>query len=219
MYRPGGSALNSGQVGDSRAAQFIAKKYSSSPVPVEKLMEKSRDIINSKINLTNCFLKNIGSTSNIQDTSREIGDRMTKAGAQIRSLSSVQNAITETLEDAENIKFDARIATIHSLPFAFQNYDLLVTQYIYLCAIKNYILSRGRSRGSYIIYSKDGTFPTDDLNEIFRFSLEDKLTDTVQYVEYRNDHCIFNWQKVVPIKERDTWFENIWSSYMKSEII
>lgn len=219
VYRPGGSALNSGQVGGYRAAQFTVKKYTATPMAVEKLIQEASDIIRSKINLTNSFLTNMGSTSNILDIRRRIGDRMTKCGAHIRSLSSVQDAIKDTLEEVENIKINTKISTIYNLPIAFQNYDLLVTQYVYLCAIENYILSGGHSRGSYIIYNKGGTLPVDTLDEIFRFSLEDKLTDTIQYVKYKNDRCIFNWEKVVPIIDSDTWFENVWNSYMKGEII
>ena len=37
VYRPGGSALNSGQVGSYRAAQYISKKYKMAPMDFDSV--------------------------------------------------------------------------------------------------------------------------------------------------------------------------------------
>jgi len=68
---------------------------------------------------------------------------MTKAGAHIRSLDHVNTAISECRGDLTNLIKNSRIGTIKDLPDAFINRDILITQLVYLSAIKEYIAYTG----------------------------------------------------------------------------
>ncbi len=50
VYRPGGSALNSGQVGSSRAAEFISRRYNKSAPDRVKFLDISRNDISRSLN-------------------------------------------------------------------------------------------------------------------------------------------------------------------------
>lgn len=67
IYRPGGSALNSGQVGSLRAAQYITNQRKDSPLKTEDFMAKSKNQIINILKIGKDFEKNIGDTSNILD--------------------------------------------------------------------------------------------------------------------------------------------------------
>jgi hypothetical protein len=64
VYRPGGSALNSGQVGSTRAAQYIAARYQNEPLPFEDFVAVISPQVKSKMNIGSDFLKYLGNKSN-----------------------------------------------------------------------------------------------------------------------------------------------------------
>ena len=220
VYRPGGSALNSGQVGGTRAAQYIAARYRQEPPSPEDFLGQVREQIDSKLNMARAFLQNMGNQSNVAELRGKLGDRMTKAGGPIRSEQSAREAALEAKSDLDSLTETTRIACVEELPYAFQNWDLLLTQYVYLSAIADYIGRGGRSRGSYLVYDPEGRLPLEALPEIFRFSLADgEFNQKVQEVAYQNGQCTFEWKNVKAIPAEDTWFENIWNAYRNDEII
>gem|GEM_PF-17795 len=105
---------------------------------------------------------------------------------------------------------------------AFTNRDILITQYVYLCAVREYIRKGGGSRGSYLIQDKSGTLPLESLPEVFRFSLDNgELSSSVCEIAYDAESmkCACEWKPVRPIPAEDNWFENIWAEYRKGEVI
>jgi len=140
-------------------------------------------------------------------------------GGIIRSLESARKAAKEVKDTLNRIKDTTRISSVRELPYAYQNYDLLLTQYVYLSAIANYIENRGRSRGSYLVYDREGELPLPVLPEAFRFSLDDgRLSEIIQEVVYRDGECYFEWIPVRPIPKGDDWFENVWNNFRRGEI-
>ncbi|MGM0500212.1 MAG: FAD-binding protein [Bacillota bacterium] len=220
VYRPGGSALNSGQVGSTRAAQYITANYKGEPLELNKFLESARAEIEKKITMGEKFVDNINKRSTIIDIRSEIGKRMSEKGAHIRSLEAAEKGIIESKKDLDNLLEKSKLSSSRELPLAFQNYDMLITQYVYLAAIKDYIKKGGISRGSYLIYDNNGQLPIEDLPEKFRFKARnDQLNDKIQRVLYKDNDCEFKWDKVKKIPQDDNWFENVWNKYMKNEII
>ncbi|NMA95887.1 MAG: oxidoreductase, partial [Clostridiales bacterium] len=114
------------------------------------------------------------------------------------------------------------LASIDELPDVFRNRDILLTQYVYLNAIKSYIEEGGRSRGSYLVYDDKGQLPIDSLPNEFRFLLDDgELTEKTQEIGFSKDdlRCNIEWKPVRPIPTEDNWFENVWNQYMQGDII
>lgn len=220
IYRPGGSALNSGQVGSTRAAQFIAARYKDEPAAIEEFIYSAGAQIEDKIKLGEAFINNLDSENSIFTIRDKVRENMTMSGAHIRSLSKAEEVMGEAEKLIEHISEVGRIASVKELPYAFQCYDLLITQYVYLSAIVDYINNGGRSRGSYLVYDENGNTPINNLPESFKFSLDDgKLCSKIQHVKFEDGKCKFDWRDVTPIPEENSWFENVWSAYRNDEII
>lgn len=222
VYRPGGTALNSGQVGSTRAAQFIAARYSEEAPPVEEFKDECKKQIEEKLQLGKRFMESAAEddSSNVAEIRKRLGERMSRAGAHIRSLSAVEEARKEAKAELNKLGEISNLASSRNLSTAFQNYDLLLAQYVYLTAFKDYIELGGKSRGSYLVKDRDGESPLEELGDDFKFSLEDEVFNKkIQRIKYKGDHCEFNWQNVRPIPEEDNWFETVWKKYLNDEIV
>ncbi len=224
VYRPGGSALNSTQVGSLRAAQFIAANYREEPMPTEEFVGLVRDQVEDRVSLARGFMNNKAQKSNVIELRSRAQKRMSTVGAHIRSLSGVEQGIEECRQDLEKLVDNTKISSIYDLPHAFRNRDILLCQFVYLNAIREYIIKGGGSRGSYLIQDEKGKLPLEGLPESFRFSLDDgKLLDKVCEIELVRQGgtygCVAEWKPVRPIPEEDNWFENVWNEYMKGNVI
>jgi len=222
VYRPGGSALNSTQVSSLRAAQYIAANYTQPPLDVDTFSAAAQQQFMEKWNLARSFSSNKGATSNITEHRKAMQNRMTGCGAHIRSLDAIEQAIQECLADIASIASGTRVVTNADIPRAFASRDILITQYVYFCAIREYIRKGGGSRGSYLVQDKNGTLPMASLSEDFRFSLDkDKLLGQVCEIslDAGTMTCECQWEPVRPIPSDDNWFENVWAEYRKGIII
>jgi len=219
VYRPGGSALNSGQVGGLRAAEYIAARYRDDPMDIDSFISLTADQIDNKIEMGKKFMSNKAKNSNVMDIRNKIGKRMDWVGAHIRSLEGARQGAKEARKMLLSLGDTTSISSIAELPHAYKNYDLLLTQYVYLSAIADYIEKGGKSRGSYLVYDDKGTLPVDGLPEKFRFSLDNgKLDGLIQEVTYKDGQVSFEWVKVRPIPSEEDWFENIWNDYRRGAI-
>ncbi|MTI60388.1 MAG: FAD-binding protein [Firmicutes bacterium] len=219
VYRPGGTALNAGQVGSTRAAQYIAARYQEEPLDKQQFISLVGKQVMNKISLGEAFSADTSGSRNVLEIRQEIGERMSRKGAHIRSVRKTAEGALEAKKQLQSLVEATELASIYELPLAFQNYDLLITQYVYLSAINDYIEKGGKSRGSYLVYDPEGELPLTGLAETFRFSISDGLlTDKIQRVLYNNSQCRFKWEEVKAIPQEDSWFENVWNKYMKQEI-
>lgn len=225
VYRPGGTALNSGQVGSTRAAQYIAARYQDKPQTINKFKTEAKEQIKRKIRLGEKFLQSIerddsNANFNVIAIRKKLGERMSRVGAHIRSLANIEAALKEAETELEKLGEISSLNSSSDLSLAFQNYDLLLAQVVYLTAFKDYIQLGGRSRGSYLIQDEEGELPLAGLSDDFRFSLEDgALSQKIQRLRYRGDHFEFSWQDVKPIPEDNNWFETVWNKYLNDDVI
>lgn len=220
IYRPGGSALNSGQVGSTRAAQYISKRYKDSPMEINTLLNICEETIDAKIALCKGFLKSISENSNVFIIRKTASYKMSRSGAHIRTIEDAKEAVSEIRNILNCLAEKTIMSSAEELGEAFSNHDILFTQYVYLSAIINYIENGGKSRGSFLIYDDNGKLPLNNLPATFKFSLEDgNLTKKIQTVLFKNDSLQFSWEDVKEIPQEDNWFENIWSSFRKDEVI
>ncbi|HOD92872.1 MAG TPA: FAD-binding protein [Clostridia bacterium] len=221
VYRPGGSALNSTQVASFRAAQYISQNYDIAPVSEEVFSKLCNDHVSSYLNTAKTLIKDKKNT-NVLQLRKHYQKLMTKSGAHIRGLHEVTEAVNTSLNEIKSFVNDTSVNDRAYLIDAFRNRDILITRYVYLSAIKEYIEKGGRSRGSYLVRDDEGILPITGLPEIFRFKLDDqKLMSKTCTVKYDKEtmKVSFNWQDVRPIPKEDNWFENVWSEYRKKNII
>jgi succinate dehydrogenase/fumarate reductase flavoprotein subunit len=219
IHRPGGAALNAGQVGSLRAAQFIAARYQEEPLIQDKFLAQSIQQIKRKLNIINQILANLKKKNDAISLRNKSRALMSQYGAHIRSLQGVNQSLEEIRRNLELFPRNSMINSVQELGLAFKNYDLMITQFCYMNAIKNYLENGGQSRGSYLVYNKDGQLPNSHLPEMFRFQLNNgKLKDFIQRMYYKDSQCYFRWDKVKSIPKRKDWFELVWKDYREGII-
>jgi succinate dehydrogenase/fumarate reductase flavoprotein subunit len=224
VYRPGGTALNSSQVGSTRAAQYIKANYTKEPVDIEKFSELVSSQVFEKVKMAAQLAENTSAVSNVYKIREKARNRMTGAGAHIRSLEGVIGAIKECASDIKRFTEKTKISKIKELPDVFRNRDMLLTQFVYLNAIREYIEKGGKSRGSYLVQDAKGKLPIEKLPDVFKFSLDPgKLLKSVCEVELYTvssgkADCRFGWKPVRSIPCEENWFENIWTDYRNGDI-
>ena len=219
VYRPGGSALNAGQVGSFRAAQFIAAHRNTPPPDIAVFTRAAAQ----DITFCNTLAKKLlGNTKGITpgECLRTLGESMSMYGAFIRHPAQMKKAL---LEAEEKLKYfdQALCATEDTLFAAFQCRDLLIAQCCVFTAMLDYMAKGGRSRGSYLVYDEKGQLPLDGLEERFRFSLDNGLLqDQIQELSYENECFTPLWRSIRELpKDMDDAFENVWNRYLKNETI
>jgi succinate dehydrogenase/fumarate reductase flavoprotein subunit len=214
VYRPGGSALNAGQVGSTRAAQYIARNCQGEPMDSKQLLVAAADQIKSAIAIGE---RVVGEVENVQLMWDEATKRMSRFGAAIRSGKGIQQALSEIQEEILGFAENVRITNTSNLSKVFRLYDTLICQYVYLSAMVNYAENGGKSRGSALYSDDTGRLPYESLPPIFSFTLDNgSLGGMVQEVMFNKGECSFTWRKVREIPQDDDFFENVWRSYRQN---
>ena len=242
VYRPGGSALNSGQCGSLRAAQYIAARYGDAPLDerqfaaaVEAQVKQKTEMIAElasagatlKAQLGGATAPQLSSASDanisaeLVEYRRRLQARMTAAGAHMRNLAKVTSALADARTQLAQWS-SVKAATPADLLYALKNRDAMIAQLVYLAAIEEYLRKGGTSRGSYMVLSKDGQLPCEGLGDDFRFVLgEDLLREKVSQAAYDAASGLVSvtWTDRRPIPGDNSWFENVWGDYRADKVI
>lgn len=214
VYRPGGSALNAGQVGSTRAAQFIARNATQAPQDEATFLDATQDQIATAIQLA-CDIQ--GDENNVDTLWHESAKAMSAIGGAIRNQEKISQLAIEMEAKLAAFNTTVRANSTISLARAFRYYDMLVCGCVYLGAMADYIAKGGKSRGSALYFDEKGVKPYDQLPDMFTFSLEDgSLMQVVQEVQYQGGACQFSWRDIRPIPQEDDFFENVWRSYREN---
>jgi succinate dehydrogenase/fumarate reductase flavoprotein subunit len=224
VYRPGGSALNSGQVGSMRAAMFIARRYDSQPPNLSQFLASAQAQICEKIEFSEARIdKDLFGHSDVRVQRDRIQERMSACGAHIRDPLKVNKAIDESWLQYSELQSDSRVSSPLDLPALFKNLDLCLTHALYLEAIGEYLAKGGRSRGSFLVLDPEGEKPCDLLDEYWRFSLNppDSFVNTKILEIFLDEkrRVQKRWVDIRPIPRPESWFERVWNDYRKEKII
>lgn len=214
VYRPGGTALNAGQVGSTRAAQYIAANRKGDPLDIKAFEEMAAPSIANSLAMGEAAL---GSSDSVEQVWENAAKRMSRFGAAIRDIEGILETIEDVKSELKNFKNMVKISSQEKLHKVYRLYDILLCQYVYLNAMADYINNGGKSRGSALYTDKNGTLPYENLPGIFKFTLDDGTRgDKVQEVAYSNLNCEFSWRKVREIPKDDDFFENVWRSFREN---
>ncbi len=218
VYRPGGSALNSGQVGSFRAAEFIANRYRECTVSREAVASAATRAASG---VTAWIDKCAGAESSWQLDREEFQKRMSRAGAHIRSAGELRQAVGEAWQQYRRIESSGcSYAGPGDLPEALRNRYLCFAHAVYLEAVLFAVESGVGSRGSAIVLSEDGTKIHDKLDDQWRILPEDarfreKVQETLVQPDGKVEH---RWVDRRPIPESDLWFETAWARFRSGEV-
>jgi len=222
VYRPGGSALNAGQVGGYRAAQFIAAQYREEPPPVDELLKMIKPSLEKKIELLTGLVERIEPGSKaISKIRDEIQQRMTTYAAHVRSLEGIRKGLREACMLRDQLKDRLVISSKQELLDAVRLTELTMTHLVYLKAIREYLEKGGGSRGSYIVLDPNGKRPSEKLGRDWCYKpFDDTLMDvTCEIWLDENRGIATEWLKVCPIPTEEGWFEKVWQDYREGRII
>lgn len=218
VYRPGGTALNSTQVGSTRAAQFIAGNYTAPPMEAEAFGRAADRAVRRCEEVIRSVTKNQNGAYP-QALRKQYQRRMDLCGAFLRDLPQVEAAIEECVRDIRELSAKTFAETPAQLRDVFINQDVLYTQLVYLSAIGEYIRQGGGSRGSYLIGERD-------LSQCAAQGVKTRLdngafSDRACEVAFDRESlcCRFQWEKVRPIPQGESWFETVYNQYLRHEVI
>lgn len=211
VYRPGGSALNAGQVGSARAADYILHKNHStdwipiecSPIQVTEMLELAEQVV--------------GNVDTASEIYRDIRYKMSMNASLIRDAAHI-----EVLVDEVRTKLD-QLPTLHvnskgHLSFFFRLRDCLLAQLVYLQAMKDYIFHGLASRGSALYLHKDGAQLHPLLPDYFRaFVKTEGAFEEIQEIKLWGKAAQCSWRNVHPIPSEDDFFENVWKGFRENQ--
>jgi succinate dehydrogenase/fumarate reductase flavoprotein subunit len=217
VYRPGGSALNSGQVGSYRAALYSTKKYKLPPADLSTFLSEVSISVNTTLNLASNWMSSGSSVSNKKYLA-EIRKRMSESGGIIRNRGIVAKSASEAELMVKEIPSRIGAGSVSELADAFQLMDNCVTHFVYLRAITYYLENGGRSRGSYVITDnpKPESGNKSELNlqpELCQFDrdIENKILE----IAYKDGNINLNLQEAREIPKQELWFEKVWKEYLE----
>ena len=225
VYRPGGSALNSGQVGSLRAAEFIANRYAGWTVSEEAVVGAATA---AAADLLAWIDKSAHAPASWQAEREELQERMTRAGAHIRSVAELRKAVREAWEQYRRIQQsgcgwrhpEPLRDDLVELPEALRNRHLSFAHAVYLEAILFALESGAGSRGSAMVVDKDGARVHEKLGERWRIAPEnpgfrEKVLETLARADGNVENRFLPRR---PIPESDLWFETAWARFRSGEI-
>ena len=157
VTRPGGTALNAGQVGAVRAAEgiFLKKRThmkEASPSTESGIKERLRIQALDRIRLSehaegNCPLSELWINAS---------KRMSAAAGMIRNQVQMETALKETEDDICQFMQKAKSPSVSQLSLFYKLYDMLLSQKMYLFAMLDYAKAGGGSRGSALYTDSTG---------------------------------------------------------------
>lgn len=219
VTRPGGTALNAGQVGAVRAAEgiFLKKRThmkEASPSTESGIKERLRIQALDRIRLSehaegNCPLSELWINAS---------KRMSAAAGMIRNQVQMETALKETEDDICQFMQKAKSPSVSQLSLFCKLYDMLLSQKMYLFAMLDYAKAGGGSRGSALYTDSTGELPgfpgCQTFGELYRCRLDQKMHgQEVQEVTLKEGTPSASRRPVRPLPDVDYFFENQWRIY------
>ena len=211
IARPGGSALNAGQVGSLRAAKYIAGHKRGNSKAFPKILEEA---LQRNVQLCEHFREN---PDNVDATVIAARKQMSICGAAIRVPEKINEACKKARKTLLLMKQCIGVGE-NALYTAYQLRDTLVTQIVTLEAMLDYSSVAKVTRGSALYYDPKGEKP-EGMEESFRFTGNSKAcAEMVQVGCWNDGKCEFRWRPVRPLPEENEAFETVWRSYRDNNV-
>ncbi len=218
VARPGGSALNSGQVGGARVAQFLSRQGVFSRNDYASLLAAAADSVVTESRR----MLSVGGAAH-RDIRTTVQQSMTSAAGFIRRPEQVRSAVSSSVALLERVKAQPPAADcIEDLSAAWETRGLCRASTAYLKSIDAYVSSGGGSRGSYMVvcdeYDQSAmrgevTSLTGKLFDFRKERIEDRQTRVV--IDGR-DLSVAS-EEVRPIPTDESWFETAWAMWKSNQ--
>lgn len=215
ITRPGGSALNAGQAGSLRAAQYISFAAENTcaeedfTAAASAAAEKQKDFCS----------KMLANSDNVNESIAKAQRIMSDNGGAIRRADSMLETENRILSDIADFGNKFGVSAPKELYKAYKLLDILRMQAGTLTAMIDFSERIGSTRGSALYCDENGEKRA-GLEEIFRFKAESGETaNQIQEICCRNGEISVLWRDVRPIPQNDDFFENVWRQYRENKNI
>ena len=226
VKRPGGSALNAGQAGGLRAAEYIVNVYGCElPDYSDKQVEIDLQL-NQFVAMLESSTSSSGSTP--EEVIEQIQSRMTTSGASLRELNDAHGALKEAVELYRNIRQQSfKLKETKCIVKAIQAEHLALTSVAYLKAIVELLEQGSGSRGSHLVVAEDGVEIHPDIidkatKKPLKFKPENEsLRNSILRIEYdKSSPDLFRCRNI-ELRSASTdrkSFEPAWQNYREGRI-
>lgn len=190
-YRPGGTALNSAQVGSLRAAEHIARtgrRHPPAPIAADELERLQHDLRGYQCaqGISHALIR------------QKFQQAMSRHAANRRCLPQIRMLRREIGEVLRNIPH--MLASDGTFASLIETIDILTAQEAVLFAMETAGEAMGSYGGALYLDASGNVLPENPAHS------QDRLIT--------QDH-ICRLQKPLPIPEADIWFETVWAQYRK----
>jgi succinate dehydrogenase/fumarate reductase flavoprotein subunit len=214
--RPGGSALNAGQVGGIRAAQHIAyclKNRQTPPDLDERCLDPQVD------GLIHWAEKGQSNGRPWQKVLAEIQQRMSEIGGFIRQEVLLDEAVAAAWQLWDRVNGEGLSFGEGERKQAYLVRHLCFAHAAYLDATRFNVASGVGSRGSSLVLGEEGAYIHDKLPNNWLMIPEDtgyrnKVLETV----YRDGQLMHTWVDCRPLPTPSHWFERDWAACERGDI-
>ena len=242
VSRPGGTALNSGQVGAIRAAAKIVFYGKRDALVVSEVLPAIEQSVAGMYSLMQAITADYAECttykSGDQQRAKQHADRlrtdlqkrMSHAGGPIRDPETVTHAVKEASELVKK-GLSGITATREQLPLLLKIRHMIIAHYCYLKAIEGYISHGGGSRGSYVILSQEGETLHALLGDDYTIKPENTdMRKVIQVIEFspppdsgdsEDNEIDLMRESYIPcrsIPAEEHWFEQVWSNFVSGNI-
>jgi succinate dehydrogenase/fumarate reductase flavoprotein subunit len=218
VYRPGGAALNAGQVGGFRAAEYIAARYREPTLVQSALRDAAGKTLNG---LLDWLAMAPRAQTTWQAERDEFQQRMTRDGAHIRLLASADMAAAAAWAQwARLSQSGCRFANAVEAGEALRTRQLCFAHAVYLDAIRFSVASGVGSRGSAVVLDPAGAKIHERLDDRWRIApsnptCSEQVLETEVLPDGRVAH---RWVPRRPLPVCNDWFETAWARHRRGEI-
>ncbi len=217
VYRPGGSALNSGQVGGFRVADYIAARYGGWTCP-EGAFQTAASVAVKELR----SLVGRRATTDWRVERELFQTRMSRVAAHIRSRDELKQGAREAWSQWTRLaSAGCGGETPADVRESLRNRQLCFAHAVYIEAVLFAVESGLGSRGSCIVLDPAGQPVHGKLDgDQWRFAREDTaFRDKVMETLASHDgKVVSQWVPRRPMSESDAWFETAWAAYRTGEI-
>ena len=212
VYRPGGTALNAGQVGSTRAAQYIAARCQGD-APACFDTEAAAALAEMGALADACR----ADTGNVRALWQHAAEEMSRCGAAIRDPAQIRAYGKQVEAQLAGFAKTVKAGSRTELAMVYRLRDMLLSQHAYLTAMADYTAHGGQSRGS-ALYTDltGGVKPFAQLPETITLALDETEAPLIQELWFEDGTCKTDWRAPRPIPEDDDFFENVWRSYRET---
>jgi len=221
VKRPGGSALNAGQVGSLRAAQRIAHIYHERGLSARDLSKLAEPTVRRFVSQIVRIKAPPSDAARCEDVKEAIQRRMSQHAGMVRSLTGITHAVDAARQEWTALNERGLKQREAGFLEAFEVRELALAQLGFLEAIRA-LLERGSgSRGSHLVTDPGGVLPHPDLGDEWRFIPENlALREEILEVTYDpgKDSFTVGATAPAPLPGGEFWFENTWAEYRSAAI-